>query len=351
MFFFLIFVLKFQLIFSFSFETAKNLHLFGFQNELSESELSFVELPRIRSKRFVDDFATIHFPVLLENETIVFQLKHKVLALDHVDSDECVLQGQSIRPNNSFSIALTGCGKDTQGLILTDKHFYVIRPSNFFNLINVTSDRSHVIQKRSTNQEVYSKCGVDHSDDPHPEDLIHHHISEEFAAVHKYSDLNIELGLFVDDAMWNFFIRFYGDDAEKQIKRFVIAAVNNIDILFSRSTMDPKVHLRITHFEIMKTSPMAMSRHHHNSGDVTKLLETFCTFQAGLNPVDDKDPKHWDHALLLTGYDIYRGNEKTVAGFAPVKGMCVDLKSCTVNEGLDFGTVFVIAHEMGHSLG
>ena len=31
--------------------------------------------------------------------------------------------------------------------------------------------------------------------------------------------------------------------------------------------------------------------------------------------------------------------------------MCVDLKSCTVNEGLDFGAVFVIAHEMGHSLG
>ena len=49
-------------------------------------------------------------------------------------------------------------------------------------------------------------------------------------------------------------------------------------------------------------------------------------------------------------YDLYRDGVKTIAGYAPVKGMCEQMqnKSCTVNEGLDFGAVFVIAHEMGH---
>jgi thrombospondin motif-containing protein 12 len=157
----------------------------------------------------------------------------------------------------------------------------------------------------------------------------------------------------VDDAMWQFFEKFYGSSAEKEIKRFVIATVNNIDILFTRSTIEPKVRLKITHFEILKTMPMPLTRTYHNSGDVNKMLNSFCTYQSSINPKNDDNPKHWDHALLLTGYDLYRDNVKTIAGYAPVKGMCeqVHNKSCTVNEGLDFGAVFVITHEMGHSLG
>ncbi len=82
-----------------------------------------------------------------------------------------------------------------------------------------------------------------------------------------------------------------------------------------------------------------------------QLLENFCDYQNSLNPQSDDDPRHWDHALLFTGYDLYRGTLKSVAGYAPVKGMCSGIRSCTINEGLDFGAVFVITHEMGHSLG
>uniref|UniRef100_F1KZ96 A disintegrin and metalloproteinase with thrombospondin motifs 3 n=1 Tax=Ascaris suum TaxID=6253 RepID=F1KZ96_ASCSU len=42
---------------------------------------------------------------------------------------------------------------------------------------------------------------------------------------------------------------------------------------------------------------------------------------------------------------------RTIAGYAAVKGMCTEKRSCTINEGLDFGSVFVVTHEMGHSLG
>jgi hypothetical protein len=89
----------------------------------------------------------------------------------------------------------------------------------------------------------------------------------------------------------------------------------------------------------------------HANGEVDQLLENFCDYQNSLNPQSDDDPRHWDHALLFTGYDLYRGTLKSVAGYAPVKGMCSGIRSCTINEGLDFGAVFVITHEMGHSLG
>lgn len=39
----------------------------------------------------------------------------------------------------------------------------------------------------------------------------------------------------------------------------------------------------------------------HRNGDVDLLLDAFCLYQEGLNPTNDADPKHWDHALLFTG--------------------------------------------------
>ncbi len=35
-------------------------------------------------------------------------------------------------------------------------------------------------------------------------------------------------------------------------------------------------------------------------------------------------------------------------GLAWVSGMCYDAYSCTINEGSNYESVYVIAHEMGH---
>ena len=44
-------------------------------------------------------------------------------------------------------------------------------------------------------------------------------------------------------------------------------------------------------------------------------------------------------------------NISSVIGLAWVSGMCHPDYSCTINEGNNFESVFVIAHEMGHNLG
>ncbi|VDK51612.1 unnamed protein product [Anisakis simplex] len=94
-----------------------------------------------------------------------------------------------------------------------------------------------------------------------------------------------------------------------------------------------------------------MGRNYHGDGNVDRLLDAFCNYQYSKNPSQDSDPQHWDHALLFSGYDLYRGDLRTIAGYAAVKGMCTKERSCTINEGLDFGSVFVVTHELGHSLG
>lgn len=67
-----------------------------------------------------------------------------------------------------------------------------------------------------------------------------------------------------------------------------------------------------------------------------------------MNPGTDlTDMNHWDHGVLLTGYDIYH-TTTSVAGVAPVARMCDPLFACSLVEGLHLGRSFVLAHEMGH---
>lgn len=56
--------------------------------------------------------------ILINNENITFKLDNRkdLLLLEPNDNEnECIFQGESIKPNNSFIIALTGCGYNLVG--------------------------------------------------------------------------------------------------------------------------------------------------------------------------------------------------------------------------------------------
>ncbi|GMT33160.1 hypothetical protein PFISCL1PPCAC_24457, partial [Pristionchus fissidentatus] len=269
-----------------------------------------------------------------------------------LSDQECTYQGESIY-DPDLKIALVGCGDRMHGMIIStlDATPFLISPHS--------KGDEHVIHKRSIDSVLQKhSCLFDLKDDPYPEDRFP--ISRRSAlfddrharlAVMKEEDLTIELAVFADDAMWRHFVELYGSHADAEMHRFILAAVNNIDILYGQRVINPTVTIKIVRYEVIKTPPSSLVKSEHRYGDVDRLLDAFCDYQAKLNPMGDEDPKHWDHALLFSGYDLYRDGLKTVAGYAPVKGMCSETRSCTINEGLDFGSVFVVTHEMGHSLG
>ncbi|TKR83100.1 hypothetical protein L596_016747 [Steinernema carpocapsae] len=183
-------------------------------------------------------------------------------------------------------------------IITDDGSYFLIHP------VSPESEGKHVIHKRSADISGKHECLFDPKDDPFPEDRFARDIFGGFGdrlAVMREEELTIELAVFADDTMWSHFHKLYRKDAEVELHRFIVAVVNNIDILFRHSTINPKVKVKIVKYEVLKFPPPSMSRNSHKNGDVDRLLESFCDYQHSINPPDDLDPRHWDHALLFSG--------------------------------------------------
>ncbi|KAH7935424.1 hypothetical protein HPB52_007446 [Rhipicephalus sanguineus] len=87
-------------------------------------------------------------------------------------------------------------------------------------------------------------------------------------------------------------------------------------------------------------------------GDIDAYLDNFCVWQCNRNQLAARQGLgRWDHALMLSGLDLVKGNNSRVLGLAWVNGMCRCRYSCTLSEARSLEAALVVAHELGHSLG
>ncbi|XP_066257104.1 A disintegrin and metalloproteinase with thrombospondin motifs adt-1-like [Euwallacea similis] len=162
----------------------------------------------------------------------------------------------------------------------------------------------------------------------------------------------VETAVFVDRDLFELMKSNFPVDTEREIIRFVLAMINAVQLLYHDLSLGRPVNFVLKRLEIMKDEVAGLVR----PPDIDRFLSNFCNWQRTKNPATDREPLHWDHALILTGLDLYvRGKHgkisNQVVGLAPVAGMCTPTSSCTVNEGRHFESVYVVAHEIGHNLG
>ncbi|XP_068620634.1 A disintegrin and metalloproteinase with thrombospondin motifs 16-like [Battus philenor] len=162
----------------------------------------------------------------------------------------------------------------------------------------------------------------------------------------------VETAVFVDRDLYKHMTVNFPNDTERELVRFVLAMINAVQLIYHDPSLGKSVNFILKRLEILHEDPVNLKRPH----DIDRFLSNFCTWQRLENPPGDNDPLHWDHALILTGLDLYVVNKNgkvssQVVGLAPVAGMCTVTSSCTVNEGRHFESVYVVAHEIGHNLG
>ncbi|XP_076346368.1 A disintegrin and metalloproteinase with thrombospondin motifs adt-1-like [Tachypleus tridentatus] len=155
----------------------------------------------------------------------------------------------------------------------------------------------------------------------------------------------VELGVFVDKELYNTYLKKYPTRAKNKLMQAVLAIINEVELVYNYDSLKEKLKIVIAKLEILSGAGPNTA-----GGDIDKYLDNFCIWQERNNPSDSAEG-HWDYAILLTGLDVYKEANTKVIGLAWVNGMCRENYSCSISEGNTFEAGFVIAHEMGHSLG
>ncbi|XP_078576516.1 A disintegrin and metalloproteinase with thrombospondin motifs 3-like isoform X1 [Branchiostoma floridae x Branchiostoma japonicum] len=219
------------------------------------------------------------------------------------------------------SVAVTNC-RGLEGWIHSEGNNFFIQP-----LQNSSRDhKEHVIHRKYTSLEGDTMQWPTIS------------ITEEDKSRHKRHDTvrdkNVEVLLTADYSV----VSFHGYE---NIQIYLLTIMNIVNELYHHRSLGAHVNICLVRMVLLDpaTSNMVVP------GNPSRSLEQVCRWAHDVQTEDLDDTDHHDHAIFLTRIDF------GPAGYAPVTGMCHELRSCTLNHEDGFSSAFVVAHETGHVLG
>ncbi|KAK7065614.1 Adt-1p, partial [Halocaridina rubra] len=125
--------------------------------------------------------------------------------------------------------------------------------------------------------------------------------SERYDTRQRSEDLFIEMAVFVDQDLYKHMEDNFPTNTEEQVLKVVLAMINAVQLLYNDDSLGHRVKFVLKRLEILYTDPPSLRRPY----DIDNFLTSFCTWQRSENPSSDTDPLHWDHAVILTGLDVY----------------------------------------------
>ncbi|PAV62373.1 hypothetical protein WR25_23881 [Diploscapter pachys] len=260
--------------------------------------------------------------------------------------------------SNTTIAAISNCDGRVKGTIIDPTGIHVIHPfpdRHAHRSKRSTENGLHIVYKRELKLDPKDKddgefCGLDNQiteeDLVEDESGVFEDVFVTGQRLQQISDLVVELAVFVDEELWRHFNSKYGGYATQKLQDYMLTLLNNIQIMYYQPTANPPLTFKVVRFEVLKYQPSALQGHLHAHGNAQHYLDRFCKYQKNLAVRD------WDHAFMLTGYDIHRGSgSRSISGIARLDGMCDPWNTCTLAEGLDFTSAFIGTHELGHSVG
>ncbi|XP_053201786.1 A disintegrin and metalloproteinase with thrombospondin motifs 17-like isoform X2 [Panonychus citri] len=294
-----------------------------------------------------------------------------------IQEADCFYQGVCLNHLNS-SVALSLCD-GLRGLIETNSGIYVINPippglASHPRFNNLFDSQAHIVVKKGALDDYHCPHSgkrvpitlnsfTNYSPPltpPLPSQLpplssADNHNRTRRSTKDKITGITVETAVFIDETLYSMMQKTFPGDTEHQVVTYVLTIMNAVQLLFRQPSLGISVNISIVLLDILKTQPKDLI----SSDNIDTYLTNFCVWQHNkrtINNQNGESKSRWDHALLLSGINMYvidnQGRKKRhVVGLAPVSGMCNSLNSCTISEGTSFQTVLVAGHEMGHSLG
>ncbi|XP_076322583.1 A disintegrin and metalloproteinase with thrombospondin motifs adt-1-like [Tachypleus tridentatus] len=260
--------------------------------------------------------------------------------------DPCLFTGRIINDKGG-QVALSTCDDDGKmyGIVSTPDGVYNLQPvsQKVRRSIDANDDIYPHTLIRNSNKDSF--CGLDGNDGGlrTRNDVLSN--KKNRRRRQSTGQKVIELGVFADKALYDSYVRKYPTNAEDQLTKVVLSIINQVHLIYNYDSLDQKFKIVIVKLQILSGNEPSTA-----GGDIDKYLDNFCLWQDQINP-SSSSKEHWDYAIMLTGLDVFKDGNKKVIGLAWVNGMCRSEYSCSISEGGTFEAGFVIAHEMGHSLG
>ncbi|XP_067849450.1 A disintegrin and metalloproteinase with thrombospondin motifs 1 [Heptranchias perlo] len=244
--------------------------------------------------------------------------------------------------------AVSLCG-GIQGAFVIGGNEYHIQPSNQTGPGEI---QPHLIRRtrlRSSASSGGTKCGVSDQDTPQstegtqtqqpgaegestPSAAFGHRRAKRFVSSPRY----VETLLVADQSM----AEFHGSG----LKHYLLTLMSVAAKLYKHPSIKNSVSLVVVKILVVYEKEKGPDV----SSNAALTLRNFCTWQRQHNPVSDRNPEHYDTAILFTRMDLCGAQTCDTLGMADVGTICDPNRSCSVIEDDGLQASFTAAHELGH---
>ncbi|XP_056593040.1 A disintegrin and metalloproteinase with thrombospondin motifs 1 [Triplophysa dalaica] len=267
--------------------------------------------------------------------------------VDSAGDARCFFSG-TVKGEEQSAAAINVCD-GLRGGFFVGAEEYFIQPQNANGEVRSTDGDVHIIRRRkrgTLTEESGSKCGVNEEEvrvhekpdaqrsnaEPNPAGSEAHHRSRRFVSTPRF----LEIMIVADQSM----AEFHGAGLKPYLLTIMAVA--------SRLYRHPGIHNSIT-LAVVKLLVVYEEEHGPQvSSNAAIMLRNFCQWQKQHNPQSDRDPEHYDTAVLFTRQDLCGAHSCDTLGMADVGTVCDPNRSCSIieDDGLQAG--FTVAHELGH---
>lgn len=192
-----------------------------------------------------------------------------------------------------------------------------------FRLVNATSVLETAVGTESFPTHSDSPMLFSHAPPPLNKTLLSRRSKRQFRNPLFSSTKHMEMAIYVDQYMWDLYVKRYGvGQARQRLQDYVKVVLSSAQAVYLHPSFSPTLKLSMDDFVIWTRQPSALTGNAWNAFD---YLDAFCSY---VKPRSSG----FDHATLITGYELIAPPGVEIDGIAFQNGVCTDI-SCTVVRG------------------